>query len=90
MDKRTPEQREADENLTDAIDRVLKTVGFEENFIMSDYLVIAVQSRLDSDGDNETAYSFLYRDGSLPWHTILGLLEVAKARALFQYNRAEE
>lgn len=80
---RTEEQVEADENLTKAIDQCIKAYEGEEAFILTDYMVIAAQAKLDDAGDQSTAYSYLYRDSDLPYHKILGLLEVARARAKF-------
>lgn len=77
---RTQEQVEADENLTKAIDMSLRAYGFEDDYIVTDYMVIAAQVKLDSDGDTETAYSYIYRDSDLPTHVILGLLDIAHAR----------
>lgn len=87
---RTEEQVTADENLTKAIDQCLRAYGFEENFILTDYLVIAAQVKLDEDGDTSTAYSYLYKDSDLPYYKILGLLEVARARAAYHMMQGEE
>lgn len=81
--ERSQEQIEADDNLTKAIDQSLRAYGFESDFILTDYMVIASQVKLDSDGDQNTAYSYLYRDSDLPLHSILGLLAVARARVTY-------
>jgi len=79
---RTEAQREADDKLSEAIQNVLNAYQdeAEHQYFMSDYLVICAQSRIDEDGDSETAYNYLYRNGSLPTHTILGLLDIARGR----------
>lgn len=81
--ERNPQQVEADENLTKAINQSLRAYGFEDSYILTDYLVIAAQAKLDADGDTNTAYSYLYRDSDLPLHSILGLLAIARARVTY-------
>lgn len=87
LSDRTAEQIEADENLTRAIEQCVNAYGFADDYIITDYMVIAAQVRLDVDGDSETAYSYLYRDSDMPYHRILGLLEVARTRAKFNMNK---
>lgn len=80
---------EADENLTNAIDQCLRAYEFEEDYILTDYMIIAVQAKIDEDGDTAMAYAYLYRDSDLPYHKILGLLEVARSRVLFNFNKED-
>lgn len=87
---RTEEQIKADENLTEAIDQCIRAYGYEEDFILTDYMVIAAQVKLDEDGDTVTAYSYLYRDSDLPYHKILGLMEVARRRAAYHMMQGED
>jgi hypothetical protein len=87
--ERTQAQIEADANLTQAIDQCLRAYEFEEDFILTDYMVIVAQSRIDSAGDTATAYASLYRDSEMPYHRILGLLEIARTRARFNMNQEE-
>lgn len=86
---RTEEQVKADNDLTEAIQNVLDAYQEEEHdgYMMSDFLVICAQSRLDSDGEAETAYNYLYRDGSMAAHTILGLLDIARGRIQANVSR---
>lgn len=87
---RTEEQVTADENLTKAVEECLKAYGFEDGSILTDYLVIAATVKLDDDEDTTTAYSYLYRDSDMPYYKILGLLEVARARAAYHMMQGEE
>lgn len=86
---RTTEQIAADENLTEAINQALQAYGYEEDFILTDYMVIAAQTKLDEDGDQTSAYAYLYRDSSMPYHKILGLMEVARARAAYHLMQGD-
>lgn len=79
---RTSEQITADDNLTLAIEATLRAYGLEEEYILTDYMVIAAQASIGADGEQSTAYSYMYRDSDLPIHKILGLLEVARSRAM--------
>lgn len=87
---RNEEQVKADEELTQAIDNCLKAYGIQDDYILTDYLIICAQVRMDEDGDQITAYSHLYRDSDLPYHRIMGLLEVARVRAAIKLNDVEE
>jgi hypothetical protein len=89
-DDRTDEQRTADDNLTDAISKSLKAYGFEENYILTDYVVVAAQVKMDDSGNTISAYSQLYRDSDVPYYKILGLLEVARCRAKFDMMHGED
>lgn len=77
---RTTEQIKADETLTEAVSVVLNAYSIQDDYVLTDYLVICAQSKIDEDGEAQTAYSYLYRDGDLPTHVILGLLDIAKTR----------
>lgn len=78
---RTPEQVEADEALTAAIQRVI-AVRYPDDlpFALTEYVVITSQHRWDDDGEGVTAVGALYRDDDVPYHRALGLLEYATAR----------
>lgn len=77
---RTQEQVAADQALTKAIQGVLEAYEVQEDYLLSDYMVICTQARIDEEGDAETAYSYLYRDSNLPTHAIMGMLEMAQLR----------
>lgn len=87
---RTDEQINADENLTKAIEQCIRAYGYEEAFIVTDYMVIAAQTKLDEDGDSINAYTYLYRDSDMPYHKILGLMEVARRRAAYHMMQGED
>lgn len=87
---RTDEQINADENLTKAIEQCIRAYGYEDAFIVTDYMVIAAQTKLDEDGDSINAYTYLYRDSDMPYHKILGLMEVARRRAAYHMMQGED
>ena len=78
---RTPEQVEADDNLTAAIERVLAAydeVG--DAYVLAEYLVITSQHRFDEQGDGITAVGYFTRDCDVPLHRSLGLAEYVSTR----------
>lgn len=77
---RTPEQVQADDALTLAIERVIEAYGFDGPYVLTEYVLITSQQRFDNDGDSVTAVGVVYRDGSVPLHRALGLVEYAAAR----------
>lgn len=83
---RTVEQISADEALTEAIQRVLNVYGIQSDYLLGDYLIVCTQARIDEDGEACSAYAHLYRNGDLPAHAILGLLDVARTRIQYQVN----
>lgn len=86
---RNEEQIAADDNLTEAINQCIQAYGYEEAYILTDYVIIAAQTKLDDEGDPINAYTYLYRDSNMPYHKILGLLEVAKARAAYHMMQGD-
>jgi hypothetical protein len=78
---RTPEQIEADDGLTDAITKVIKAYhGAERAFVLSEYVVLVAQQGWEDDGDSVTAMTSVPRDGDVPIHRLLGLVEYASTR----------
>lgn len=76
MSQRTDEQKRADEQLTAAILAVRNAYHGDDEYLLTDYIVLTAETRFDEHGDQYTAYSRLYRDGDMPWYRILGLLDV--------------
>jgi hypothetical protein len=78
---RTPEQVAADNALTDAIEQVARAYADDgEAWVMSEYVVLTAQHRYDDEGDGLTAVGVLYRDGDVPLHRALGLVDYAATR----------
>lgn len=78
---RTPEQVAADDALTLAIEGALQAYTDDgQAWVISEYVVITAQHRFDDDGDGLTAVGVLYRDGDVPTHRALGLLDFASTR----------
>jgi hypothetical protein len=73
---RTPEQRAADDALTEAIDRVAK-IDFPPDGdpgLLVDFVVVAQYTMVADDGDGVDAYYLQFPNGSMPDHRALGLL----------------
>lgn len=78
---RTPEQTAADNALTAAIEQVIAAYyPNTEAYLLSEYVVVTCQQRYDDDGDGITAVGTVYRDGDVPPHRALGLLDYARTR----------
>ncbi|MEU0081380.1 hypothetical protein ABZY58_26060 [Micromonospora tulbaghiae] len=77
---RTPEQVAADEALTAAIEQALLAYGDSQAYVLTEYVVVTSQQRFDEEGNSITAIGFINRDGDVPYHRILGLLEYAATR----------
>lgn len=76
--KVTPEERKVYNQLTEAVEEVLKLLDHKTG-LLTDFIVIAAQVNARSDSnDFGNTYSTIYRDGALPYHTILGLLRAAQ------------
>lgn len=78
---RTEEQIAADNALSEAIERTLAAYADDgEAWVATEYVVITSQQRFDEEGETLTAVGILYRDGDVPVHRALGLVEYAAAR----------
>ncbi|TBL44255.1 hypothetical protein EYA84_02095 [Verrucosispora sp. SN26_14.1] len=77
---RTPDQVAADEALTAAIEQALHAYSDGEPWVLTEYVVVTSQHRFDDDGEGLTAVGTLYRDGDVPLHRALGLVDYAAVR----------
>lgn len=78
---RTPEQVAADDALTQAIEQVMHAYyDTDVAWVLSEYVVVTAQHRFDDSGDGVTAVGTLYRDGDVPLHRALGLVDYASTR----------
>lgn len=77
---RTPEQRDADDALTAAIERVLQAYDDGDAWMLTEYVVVTAQHRYDDEGESLTAVGALFRDGDVPTHRALGLLDYGATR----------
>lgn len=76
---RTQEQVDADEALHKAIHDVLRVYSTntpEEfaKFMLADYVVITSSVGITDDKANSTTYDYSLSRGSIPWHTMMGLM----------------
>ncbi|TDP29778.1 hypothetical protein [Nocardia ignorata] len=77
---RTPEQREADEALTAAIDAVWAAyIDDDDPGLLTDYMVIGVRRGYDDEGDSWSQVCRFSRDDSVPEYVLLGLLEQTRS-----------
>jgi hypothetical protein len=78
---RTEEQVAADQALTAAIEQTIAAYFTnDEAYVLSEYVVVTCQQRFDDEGEGVTAIGSIYRDGDVPLHRALGLLEYARIR----------
>jgi hypothetical protein len=85
---RTPEQVEADDALTAAIEGVAVAYEWHDGMLLTDYLVLTARQDFDAEGDSRTEYGYMMRDEAMPDYRIMGLLEVIRAR--FAYRHRED
>lgn len=84
----SPEVKKVNENMTEAVKDTLRAYGWDEDFLLTNFIVVCAQTRFDEDGDQETRYTTLHQDGAIPWHIAFGLLECAKI-AMMEKFRSE-
>ncbi len=76
---RTTEQIAADDALTAAIQQVITVYADDDHaYLLSEYVVALARQRFDDDGQGVTAIGMIFRDGDVPEHRALGLLEHAR------------
>lgn len=84
----TPEQKAANNALTDAINACVEAYGFRDGtMVNTNYMVIVEQTGFDDDGDMSSGIVRLSKDGDMPWTSILGLLRCATLAAERAYSR---
>jgi len=75
---RSPEQIEADEALTSAIERCAYAYGvYDSGDVIGDYMVIAATQMIDQQGDVQHSYINLLRNGKISGVMAIGLAESA-------------
>ena len=78
---RTPEQIEAGDALTEAIDRLTQAYGYHEDGDINGAWVVVVEQHAlaadDNDDDLSSSYAMLMKGGRLPTMTVVGMLETA-------------
>lgn len=78
---RTPEQQAADDALTAAVEQCIAAYySGDTPWTLTEYVVVTSQHRWDDDGDAVTAVGSIFRDGDVPIHRALGLVEYAAVR----------
>lgn len=76
----TPEQRDADQALTEAIARCSVAHFGESGRVLTEYVVVISRQGWDDDGDSVTSVETLHSDGDVPLHRCLGLVDYAAVR----------
>jgi hypothetical protein len=74
---RTPEQMQADEQLTAAVQAAAVVYGWAPDAIVTDYIVALSAQTWDTDGDTTADEGVLVRDGYLPNYRAAGLARYA-------------
>lgn len=76
---RTQDQIDADQRLHEAIAGVLKaysdTPDEHAKFMLSDYVVASARVGITDDKAHSTLYDYSLANGSIPWHTMMGLMD---------------
>lgn len=75
---RTPEQRAADDALTEAIEGVIRAYIDQDGDnpgLLTDYVVTGAREGIDEDGERYCSVVSFTRDDSVPSHTQIGLLD---------------
>jgi hypothetical protein len=52
----------------------------DEAWLLSEYVVLTAQQRFDDNGDSVTAVGTILRDGDVPLHRALGLVDYVATR----------
>lgn len=74
----TEDERVTGEALRLAIDASIRANFPEEQGFLTDWIVLAAVQRLEDEGDRGTTrYTRLTGNQDLPWHRIIGLIEVS-------------
>jgi len=77
---RTPEQMEADEELTASIEKVARLSGvLRHQDMLGDFVVVGATQWMDEEGDIRYAHITLFRNGGIAGYAAIGLLESASA-----------
>ncbi|HEX8108511.1 MAG TPA: hypothetical protein VF516_12345 [Kofleriaceae bacterium] len=74
MPDETPEEAAAIERIEVAISDYLKL--HPGNRFLTSWVVLTSATSIDSDGDEETRYAWIFPPRGLPWHTALGLMDI--------------
>lgn len=92
MFKRTPEQKAADEKLTEAVNGVCDAYGYTgPNTVNLSYVVLLEQRVLNNDDEgDDSGLVTIMRDGDIPWVTLIGLLRTGQIRAEHSYNHGTD
>lgn len=90
-DDRTPEQKAADDGLTAAVEEAARAYGYvEPGGITVQYMVLLEQRIWRDDGTENTGVVTIYKDGTMPWVSILGLLRAVTLRSEREYSADRE
>lgn len=80
---KSPEMREAENRLRDAIQHALNVReaerGEEEPGALTDFVVLFATTSFDDDGDRVTGLGTLIEQGAVGLHSVLGLVQYGQA-----------
>lgn len=88
----SPAERLAYDQLTEAVDNVIRARGWDQDgrMLLTDFLVVAVHQGWDGRGNNVSGYLVMYRDGEMPYNRSLGLLMCGMEQLKRQFNEPDE
>lgn len=79
----TPEQKQAHDELEEAIKKVITLTGtMSPNAMMAEWMVIIEGITFDEQGDSMIDFGLLFRGGQVRLTTALGMLEISKDQLL--------
>jgi len=93
-DWRTQAQVDADQALHAALCQVLDAYsdGSEEDkgFMLTEYVIITARSGITDDNAQRVQYGYTFSNGSVPWHSVMGLLDWARLALREQMKERQE
>lgn len=79
---RTPEQVTADAALTKAVEGVVEAyqlVPSQGGGLLTGYVIFTMHQGLEVDGQGNARYNWICMEDGMPWHSILGLIDMGQA-----------
>jgi hypothetical protein len=76
---RTVEERQADEALREAVIASLRTYGWDDGGVLTDFVVIGSMTTYDDDCDQVSSTFTQHAEDSIPTYRLLGLCEYASS-----------
>lgn len=62
----------------------------DDDRILTDFVVLTASHRFENDGDTTTKYDYLLPESGMPWHRLLGLIDVQRKLMYDNMDISEE